>query len=100
MSLKLFFGNPAAGGGVTAYTLTADPGSYLLTGASTTAILRRARIDATTGSSYAVTGASTTNVLLKRKIDAATTPGAYALTGASTTNLLHKYRPVALGGSY
>jgi hypothetical protein len=80
------------------HPLTASGGSYLLTGTTTPVLVKR-RIDATTGASYALTGASTTNVLHKSRIDA-TVGGNYALTGAATTALLHKYRPVALGGSY
>jgi hypothetical protein len=80
------------------HPLTASGGSYLLTGTTTPVLVKR-RIDATTAASYALAGASTTNVLHKSRIDA-TTGGAYALTGASTTSLLHKYRPAALGGSY
>jgi hypothetical protein len=81
------------------HPLTAAGGSYALTGASTTSVLLKRRIDATTGAAYALTGASTTNLLHKARIDA-TVGGTYALTGAATTSLLHKVRQNALGGSY
>ena len=105
-------------------TLTADGGSYALTGAATTTVLLKRKIDATTGSSYAITGndvtiakgvppkvltadggvylltgAATTTILRRARIDA--TAASYAVTGASTTTVLHKSRiDATVGGTY
>jgi len=83
-------------------TLTADSGSYALTGATTTTALHRWNMVATTPAAYVLTGTDALLTkgagLVPKKLTA--DPGSYALTGASTTVVLHKWRPVAADGSY
>jgi len=106
-------------------TLDATVGaSYAVTGATTTLLLLKRKIDATattaytlTGTdvaiskaappkrltadpgSYLLTGASTTTILRRARIDA--TAASYALTGASTTTALHKSKiDATVGGTY
>ena len=79
-------------------TVVADAGSYSLAGATTTAVLHKWKVDATTAASYALTGAATTSLLHAYK--PAAVAGSYALAGAATTNVLHKWTVSAGTASY
>jgi len=76
------------------YTLTANGGSYALTGSS--AVVSRNRKLTSSGGSYSLTGASAV-VSRNRKLTA--TGGAYTLTGGSA-NLSRNRKLTASGGSY
>ena len=68
---------PAAGG---AFTLTADPGSFAITGTAASLEFGR-RLDAAAGS-FAVTG---TAASLEKGFEVAADPGAYTITGTAAT---------------
>ena len=83
-----------AGGAVSTYTLVADAGSYALSGA--TAELYRGWEVLTVAGTYAVSGA-TTSLEVGREV--AADAGAYALTGTTVSLELGK-EVLALGGTY
>ncbi len=69
----------SAGGGGSTYTLTADAGSYAITGVSAT--LKRTYVWAVAAGSYLITGQDVTfsNV---RSLTLTADPGSYVITGA------------------
>jgi hypothetical protein len=85
------------GGGVVAKTLTADPGSYVLTGTAAGTYYGKRVIDST-GGTYALTGTDPTRIGHGFFIDA-TTAGSYALTGTAATPF-RNLPMVAGGGTY
>lgn len=82
--------------GVTLYTLTADPGTYDITGSA--AGLKSGRVVGATAGSYAITGTNQT-LHLNRSLPAGVGTGSYVITGsAATLNEGHKLQAAA--GSY
>lgn len=87
-----YFGDPVAGG----YTLTADAGSYALTGVSAT--IAKTRIVSAAAGSYAYTGIAAT--LARSKLVTASA-GSYTYTGqAATISYTAGYTLTASAGSY
>lgn len=85
---------PGAGGGGTTFTLTADGGTYAITG--TASGLYAARKVAAAAGSYAVSG---TNAALKASRSVVAVPGSYSVTGTSAS-LLAARKLAAGEGSY
>lgn len=84
----------AAGSATAGVTLTADAGSYALTGTSAS-IIHKWVVSAGAGS-YALTGTSAT---LRKNLPLVADAGSYALTG-SNASILHKWIVTAGAGSY
>lgn len=84
----------SAGGGATQYSLTADPGSYTITG--TAASLKVSRKVSADSGTYAVTGTAA-SLKVGRKLTA--DAGSYAVTG-TTASLERGYLLAAASGSY
>lgn len=90
-----FFTSPAT----TSYTITAQGGSYLITGATST--ISKSKVLVASGGSYSSVGANAT-ILRSRLITAQ--GGSYSFTGASVnityTSAATVYTLTCLGGSY